>query len=73
MPTGDCQIPKIGHGDAHEANSEDVGNEPCQYDQADDDGNDPEASLWEYSMVKEKYRKFNGRSTDHKDKGCREV
>ncbi len=73
MTTGNRLIPKIGQGDAEETNKYDVGDKPCHYYQADHDGNDTEAALWEYSLAEEKHRELDGRSTEHKDKGSREV
>lgn len=55
MPARDCLVPPVGQGDAGEEDEKDVGNEPCDDYQADDDGDDPEGAPWEDSMVKEKH------------------
>ena len=55
MPARNCLVPPVGQGDAGEEDEKVKGNKPCDYYQADDNGDDPKAAPWEDSIVKEKH------------------
>ena len=54
MTARNCLVPPICQRNAEEEHEKHVGDEPCDYYQADDDGDDPEVAPWENSMVEEK-------------------